>query len=174
MACKAFALARLALCPAVPFRKTIIVLTVAVSTMVGGWSQRDATAGAAPAEMQSNSRDGYAPPNAEELAPMRPEYAAELAKIDEPPEMARKPMQVRKPAPSAVIKVLDVMSTLGSPEKATHGQRAAAINAMLELAKNKDLDSIGETTLYGALATLACLDGADSQSVIGYASNAIE
>jgi len=94
---------------------------------------------------------------------MRPEYSAELAKIAEPPEMAKKPMQVRKPASSAVIEVMNVMSALGSPEKATHSQRAAAINDMLELAKNKELDnSIGRTTLYGALATLACIDGADS------------
>src|ERR1700730_16351587 len=109
------------------------------------------------AEAQSqDSKDRYTPPSAEELAPMRPEYSAALAKIDEPPEMARKPMQVRKTAPSPVIEVMNVVSALGSPEKATHNQRAAAINSMLELAKNKQLDdSIGRTTLYSALATLA-------------------
>jgi tetratricopeptide (TPR) repeat protein len=168
--------------------KTLIklALAVAVSTIVGGCSKRDVattseaqkkqptTASAAPTEKQSDSKDHYTPPTAEELAPMRPEYSAELAKIDEPPEMAKKPMQVRKPASSAAIKAMNVMSALGSPEKATHSQRAAAINDMLELAKNKELDdSIGRTTLYGALATLACIDGADSQTVIEYANNAI-
>ena len=104
---------------------------------------------------------------------MRPEYSAELAKIDEPPEMARQPMQARKPAPSAMIKAMNVMTALGSPEKATHDQRAAAINDMLELAKGKELtDTFGRATLYGALATMACIDGADPRTVIGYANSA--
>jgi tetratricopeptide (TPR) repeat protein len=115
----------------------------------------------------------YTPPTAEELAPMRAEYSAELAKIDEPPEMAKKPMQVRKPASSAMMSALNVLSALGSPEKAPHGQRAATINDLLELTKNKELDDSFRTTLYGALAMLACIDGADSQTVIGYANNAV-
>ena len=121
-----------------------------------------------------DSKDRYTPPSAEELAPMRSEYSAELSKIHEPPEMAKKPMQGRQPASSALIKVMDVVSALGSPEKATHSQRTAAIKEMVELAKNKELDNnIGRTILYSALATLACIDGADSQTVIGYANNAI-
>jgi tetratricopeptide (TPR) repeat protein len=164
-------------------RKMTSVLAVAVSAIVGGCSQRDAndtqkkqptTPSAGLTVKQPDSKDRYTPPTAEELAPMRPEYSAELAKIGEPPEMAKKPMQVRKPASSAVIKTMDVMSALGSPEKATHSQRAAAINDMLELAKNKELDNgIGRTTVYSALAALACIDGADSQTVIAYANNAI-
>ena len=103
---------------------------------------------------------------------MRPEYSAELAKIDEPPEMARKPMQARKPAPS--IKAMNVMTALRSLDKATHNQRAAAINDMLELAKDKELDdTLGRTTLYGALAMVSCIDGADPQTVIGYANKAV-
>jgi len=44
----------------------------------------------------ANSKgDSYTPPTAEEMAPMRPEYLAELAKIHEPPEMSGKPMEVR-------------------------------------------------------------------------------
>jgi tetratricopeptide (TPR) repeat protein len=154
-------------------KPTAAVLLVLLSA-VWGLSSSAQTTSAGPTVKQSDSKDRYTPPTAEELAPMRPEYAAELAKIDEPPEMGKKPMQVRKPASAAAIKAMNVMSALGSPEKATHSQRAAAINDMLELAKNKELDdSIGRTTLYSALATLACIDGADSQTVIGYANNAI-
>lgn len=154
-------------------RRTTIVLTVVVFTVVGACSPRNGTTPNEP-NGRPQTKDSYIPPTAEELAPMRPEYSAELAKIDEPPEMAKKPMQARKPAPSAVIRVMNVMSALGSPEKATHSQRAAAINDMLELAKNKELDdSIGRTTLYSALAMLACIDGAHAQTVIGYATNAI-
>lgn len=117
--------------------------------------------------------DRYTPPTAEELAPMRPEYSAELAKIDEPPEMANKPMQARKLVSSAMIKAMNVMSALGSPEKATHNQRAAAINDMLELAKNKELDDTFVRTTYAALAMVSCINGADPQTVIGYANNAV-
>jgi tetratricopeptide (TPR) repeat protein len=122
----------------------------------------------------ADAADRYTPPTADELAPMRPEYSAELAKINEPPEMAKKPMQARKPAPSAMIKAMNVMTALGSPDKATHNQRAAAINDMLELTKDKELDdTLGRTTLYGALAMVACIDGADPQTVIEYANNAV-
>ena len=122
----------------------------------------------------ADAADRYSPPTADELAPMRPEYSAELAKINEPPEMAKKPMQARKPASSAMIRAMDVITALGPPDKATHNQRAAAINDMLELIKDKDLDdALGRTTLYGALAMMACIDGADPQTVIGYANNAV-
>jgi tetratricopeptide (TPR) repeat protein len=160
-------------------RKTTIVLAVAIFAAVGGYAsepqkKQPTTASAGPTERQSVSKERYTPPTAEELAPMRPEYSAELAKIDEPPEMANKPMQARQPASSAMVEAMNVMSALGSPEKATHNQRTAAINDMLELTKNKELDdSVGRTTLYGALAMVACIDGADPQTVIGYANNAI-
>lgn len=154
-------------------RRTTIVLTVVAFTVVKACSPRNGTAANEP-NSRPQTKDSYIPPTAEELAPMRPEYSAELAKIDEPPEMAKKPMQARKPAPSAVIRVMNAMTALGSPEKATHSQRAAAINEMLELAKNKELDDgIGRTTLYSALAMLACVDGAHAETVIGYATNAI-
>jgi len=186
-------------------KKTAIVLAVVVFTLVGGCSKQSGTAPTVPigkpqtavassaattgkvqkrqptaagpelTEKRSDSKDGYTPPTAEELAPMRSEYSVELAKIDEPPEMAKKPMQVRKLASYEVIKLMNVLSALGSPEKATHSQRTAAINDMLVLTKNKELDdSFDRTTLYGALATVACIDGADSQTVIGYVNNAID
>src|SRR6516225_1688601 len=130
-------------------RKTTIVLAVAIFAAVGGYAsepqkKQPTTASAGPTERQSVSKERYTPPTAEELAPMRPEYSAELAKIDEPPEMANKPMQARQPASSAMVEAMNVMSALGSPEKATHNQRTAAINDMLELTKNKELDdSVG-------------------------------
>ncbi len=154
-------------------RRTTIVLVVAVFTVVGACSKRYSTAANEP-NRKPQASDQYHPSTAEELAPMRPEYSAELAKLNEPPEMANKPMQARKPASSAVMRVMSVIGSLGSPEKATHSQRAAAINGMLELAKSKELDdNIGRTTLYSALAMLACMDGAHPQTVIGYANNAI-
>lgn len=184
-------------------RKSTIMLAVAVTAVVVGCSQPDSTAVNEPnarpqpevassvatinevqknqptvaspesSEKQSGSKDSYIPPTAEELAPIRPEYAAELAKIDEPPEMTKKPMQARRPASSAAVKAANIMSVLGSPEKALHSQRSVAINDMLELTKNQELgDSSGRATLYGAIAMLACIDGADPQTVIGYANNA--
>jgi tetratricopeptide (TPR) repeat protein len=108
------------------------------------------------------------------MAPMRPEYLAELAKIHEPPEMAGKPMQVRKALSPGMLKAANAMNSVRSPENATHNQREAVIQALLELAKNKELDdSIDSATMYGAIATIACIDGADPQIVIGYANNAI-
>lgn len=160
-------------------RKTTIVLAVAVFTVVGSYASKPqkehpTTASLGPTEKQSVSKDHYIPPIAEEMAPMRPEYSAELAKINEPPEMAKKPMQARRPSSSAMIKAMNVMNALGSPEKVTHSQRAIAINDMLELTKNKELDdNFGRKPLYGALAMVACIDGADPQTVIGYANNAI-
>ena len=146
---------------------------VACFTVAGACSQRHDTDAKEPS-LRPPTKDSYNPPTAEELAPMRPEYLAELAKIDEPPEIAEKPMRARKATSSAGMKVMDVMSALGSPEKATHRQRAAAINDMLELANSKDLDDrIGRPTLYSFLATLACVDGAHAQTVIGYANKAI-
>ena len=64
--------------------------------------------------------NSYEPPTAEEMAPMRPEYLAELAKTHEPPEMAGKPMKVRNVVSSGVLKLEKVMKDVGSPEKATH------------------------------------------------------
>lgn len=182
-------------------KKLIIIMAVAITIIFCGCSQSDTTAandsdrsphtealvsavtvtepqqptalGLQPSEKQSSSNDGYSPPTSEELAPIRPEYLEELAKIDEPPEMAKKPMQVRKPASPVALRAAAVISALGSAEKATHDQRAAAINDMLELTKNKELDdSSARTALYGAIAMLACIDGADPHTVIGYANNA--
>ncbi|WP_300757755.1 hypothetical protein [Janthinobacterium sp.] len=172
-------------------RKTAIVLALAIFAIAGSYylyggltanrgsvlPQAEATPAVknlAATEKQSDSADSYSPPTEEELAPMRPEYLAELAKIVEPPEMANKPMQVRKSPSSSAVKAMHIMSALGSPEKASHSQRTAAINGMLELVKNTEMDENGNLKpLYGALAVLACLDGADPQAVIGYANNAI-
>lgn len=115
----------------------------------------------------------YAPPTAEEMAPMRPAYLAVLATIREPPEMADKPMQVRKAVPPEIVKEFeDAMSGLG--DKANHNQRVTAIHKLLELAMNKQAeDQLGRATMYGAIAMAACLDGDDSQTVIGYANKGV-
>ena len=119
--------------------------------------------------------DTYTPPTAEEMAPLRPEYLAELAKIHEPPEMAGKPMQIRKPAPPSAMRAMKAMSAVGAPEKATHEQRVTAIRELLEIANDKEQDSgINRSITYGAIATLACIDGSEPQTVIGYASNSID
>src|SRR5471032_1092261 len=124
---------------------------------------------------QSDSAGSDSAPTAEELAPMRPEYLAELAKIVEPPEMANKPMQLRKATSSPAVKAMHILSALGSLETASHSQRTAAINAMHELVKSKESDENGNLKpLYAVLAVLACMDGADPQAVIGYANNAID
>src|SRR5437868_3356760 len=62
-----------------------------------------------PNEKQADSKgSSYMPPTAEEMAPMRPEYLAELTKIHEPPEMVRKPMQVRNAVSPSVLKIENV------------------------------------------------------------------
>ena len=72
--------------------------------------------------------------------PMRAEYLAELGKIHEPPEMAGKPMQVRKPVSATVLKLGKVLDGVRSPEKATHEQRAADMQQMLEMVNSKAQD----------------------------------
>jgi len=125
-----------------------------------------------PTEKQSDSKGfSYTPPTSEEMAPMRPEYLAELAKIHEPPEMAGKPMQVRKAVSPSWLKLEKVMSAAGA-EKATHEQRAIAIRELLEIANSRELE-VDRVFTYGALAEMACVDGADPQTVIGYANNSI-
>ncbi len=115
---------------------------------------------------------GLAPPNAEDAALMRPEYLAELAKVHEPPEMARKPMQAPKPPSSEILKLGKILDQLGSPEKATHQQRQTAIHDFLEIARAGKLDEAGRAMIYALIPALACLDGANPQTVIGYASEA--
>lgn len=124
---------------------------------------------------ESKSKDDdYVPPTPEETAPMRAEYLAELAKIHEPPEMAEMPMEVRRPAPPGALQVSHLMSTLGAPEKATHEQRATAIRELLEIANsNGQDDRIGRAVIYGAIAGLACIDGVEPKTIIGYATEAI-
>jgi tetratricopeptide (TPR) repeat protein len=174
-------------------RKPIFVLFAVVPIAVAGCGQRDPTSNPsapiqtaqtkAPATNASTpigSKPGergnsYAPPTPEEAAPMRPEYSAELAKIHEPPEMAKKPMQVRKAVSSSVVKLGDVMNAVGSPEKATHQQRAMATRELLEIANSTEQDnSIDKAMIYAAVAVMACLDGSDPPTIIRYASNAID
>ena len=113
------------------------------------------------AQPPNSKSNAYSPPSAEEMAPMRSEYLAELSKILEPPEMAGRPMQVRKAASPRVIKLGNVMSAVGSPEKATHEQRAEAVRALLEIANGQqEDDGFDRTVTYGAIAAIACLDGA--------------
>ncbi|MBA5686339.1 hypothetical protein [Rugamonas apoptosis] len=167
-------------------RKSFVVLAAVVTLLISGCTERadkaegesntgakggPASASAAAGETRKSK---YTPPTAEELAPLRPEYSAELAKITEPPEMALKPMQVRKPASPAIVQVGDILNSLGSPEKATHSQRAETINALLKLSKDQALnEDWGKATLYSAVAMLSCIDGATPETVIGYANSAI-
>jgi len=105
---------------------------------------------------------------------MRPEYLAELAKVHEPPEMADKPMQVRRAVSPKAVKLQAVVSALGSPDKATHDQRATAIHELLDFATDKEHDAgMDQPTIYAAIAAIACIDGANPQTVIEYASSAI-
>ena len=130
-----------------------------------------------PSANQSDSKGAsYTPPTAEEMAPMRPEYLAELVKIQEPPEMAGSPMQVRKAVSPSVLKLQDIVSgAIRTPEKATHDQRATSIRKLLEVANsNERNDGIDRAMTYGAIATIACIDGVDPQTIIGYASNATD
>lgn len=163
---------------------------LAVPTIIAGCSQSKATyppgatiqqpptkaaAKEVPGSTQEQSDSkGYSstPPTAEEKAPMRPEYLAELAKIHEPPEMAGKPMQVRKAVSPSWLKLENLMSAAGA-EKATHEQRSAAIRELVEIANSKALDDFERVSTYGALAAMACSDGANPQTVIGYANDAI-
>src|ERR1700736_844434 len=111
-------------------------------------SNAPAADASAPTESHSNSKNkGYALPTAEEMAPMRPEYMAELAKIHEPPEMAGMPMQVRKAVSPNMVKLGNVMNAVGSPEKATHQQRATAIRDLLEIANSIEKDD-GKVVVY--------------------------
>src|SRR5699024_8659590 len=103
------------------------VALLAVAVLAGVCFVGQARAQSAEQE-PSTSRNGYVPPTAAEMSPMPPRYLAELAKIHEPPEMADKPMQVRRPVPRAVMEVGNVIEALGSPDKATHSQRVAAIH----------------------------------------------
>jgi hypothetical protein len=168
-------------------RPNPMILTI-VAIVVAGCGQSDPTSKpSAPIQKtQSNApttvavttdsqRDsGYAPPTAEEMAPMRPEYVAELAKIHEPPEMTNKPMQLRRVVSPSVVKLGNVMNALGSPEKATHQRRATAIRELLEIAKSTEQEGgIDKRMTFGAIAAMACFDQADPQTVIGYASKAI-
>jgi tetratricopeptide (TPR) repeat protein len=140
-------------------RRILVVLVAAVSTTTAAFAQ---------------GGDTYAPPTAEEMAQLRPEYLAELAKIHEPPEMAGKPMQVRTAVSPSVLKIAKVISAVGAPEKATHEQRVTAIRDLLEIADDKERDDgVDRAISYAAIAVMACIDGSDPQTVIRYASNAI-
>jgi tetratricopeptide (TPR) repeat protein len=134
-------------------------------------ARNSSTSAAQPPNSKSKA---YYPPSAEEMAPMRSEYLAELSKILEPPEMAGRPMQARKAASPRMIKLGNVMGAVGSPEKATHEQRAEAVRALLEIANGQqEDDGFNRTVTYGAIAAIACLDGVAPQTIIEYASSAI-
>lgn len=130
--------------------------------------------GAAHNQGLKSKDDKYTPPTAEEMGPLRAEYLAELAKIHEPPEMAGKPMQVRKSVSPAVLKAGKVLNGFRSPEKATHEQRVTIIRELLEVANSPDqADGLGRSLMYGTVAVVSCIDGAEPQTVIGYATDAI-
>lgn len=149
-------------------RKTSLVVLAAFFSAASASGQAD------PSQPPKSKGYVYEPPTAEEAAPMRPEYLAELAKIHEPPEMTGKPMQIRKAASPGILKMVRVIDAIGSPEKATHEQRATAIRDLLEIADSKEIDDgVGRVVTYGAVAAMACLDGAEPRTVIGYANNAV-
>jgi len=174
-------------------RRPILRLLVAVSTIIAGFFQSYATSLAAdktpkaqvivPAQLANKSTkekkvsSKYISPTEEEMAPMRPEYLATLAKVHEPPEMADKPMQVRRDLSPGMVKNMEklgnAINSVSSPEKATHKQRAAAVKELLAITTSKDLDEIGSPMVYGAIALIACFDGAEPQKVIGYTNNAL-
>src|SRR5437763_65757 len=94
-------------------------------------------------------RNSYSPPTAEELAPLRSEYLAELAKIHEPPEFALKPMSVRKPVSSTIEKLFNAMPS-ASPERASHEQRAKEIQELLKIVGEIDpSDTSDRSMAYG-------------------------
>jgi hypothetical protein len=173
-------------------RKWVWLFLAAMSILAAGCGRTDSSASSAPntrkAQTSEQSKvasdrkeqrpaataEHYSPPTAEEMAPMAPVYAEELAKIHEPPEMLEQPMQVRKPASRGAVEVEKVMSVLGSPDKATHEQRAAADRQLLEIVTHEqDIDGVGRALVYGVIAMTACLDGTDPQVVAGYANNAL-
>lgn len=117
------------------------------------------------------SRNDYVPPTAAEMSPMPSAYLEELAKIHEPPEMADKPMQVRRPVLPAVREIGDVINALGSPDKATHAQRVAALHKLIALAGDNHPSGLAATT-YGAIATIACINGDSPKTVIEYTRKA--
>src|SRR5580700_4517520 len=118
-------------------KRILVVLVASVCTATAAFGQ---------------GRDAYEPPTAEEMAQLRPEYMAELAKIHEPPEMARKPLQVRKAVSPSVLRLGNVMNAVGSPDKATHQQRATAIGELLEIANsNAQDDGVDRTVTYGVI-----------------------
>jgi len=102
-------------------------------------------------------------------------YLAELAKIHEPPEMAGKPMQVRKAVSPRVVKLGNVMNAVDSPRRRPHHSAQTALRELLEIAlySNGRDDAVERVMTYGLIAVMACIDGADPQTVIGYANNAI-
>jgi tetratricopeptide (TPR) repeat protein len=171
-------------------RRPVLVFFTLVPILVAACSQSDPTSksavsapmartnepartSSAPTDNQIGSKGSdYTPPSAEEMAPMRADYFAELAKIHEPPEMAGKPMQVRKAVSPNLVRLETVMKAVGAPEKATHQQRVIAIRDLLGIANSQD-GGVDRGTIFGAIAIMACLDGADPQTVIEYANNAI-
>jgi tetratricopeptide (TPR) repeat protein len=147
-------------------RQPITRLIFGALTMIVGCLQICATTLAA--------GDNYTPPTAEEMAPMRPEYLAVLAKVHEPPEMTGKPMQVRKVVSTDVVNLAKVMSAIGAPDKATHEQRTATIKELLTFTTGKDReDEIEKPIIYGVIAAIACIDGVEPKTIIKYASNAL-
>lgn len=112
-------------------------------------------------------------PTAEEMAPMRPEYLAVLAKVHEPPEIVARPMQVRKVVSPNIVKFEKLMSSIGSPEEATHEQRTSFIKELLTFAGSTDCDDKARPMIFFTIAAMACIDGAEPHAVIEYASNAL-
>jgi tetratricopeptide (TPR) repeat protein len=138
---------------------------------LGTFAQETSFSADAPAKGAQNA---YTQPTPEESAPLRAEYLAELAKIHEPPEIALKPMRVRKPVPSIYTRLFNATSDLVSPAQASHDQRAKKIQELLEIVGDTEpTDASTRSMAYSLIATISCFDGISPATVIGYANNAI-
>jgi hypothetical protein len=119
-----------------------------------------------------STKNGVAPPTTEEMAPLRPEYLAELKKVHEPPEITMKPMTQRVAPPASAVKIFNAMSTFPSPDKATHEQRTKAIQALVTAVGDLDpADAKHRDMAFELIAQIACYDGAPPTTIIGYLNN---
>lgn len=161
--------ARIAVVPLLLISAYVCAQAAPEGQVVGGESVRLQRTQHKPAPL----RDGYAPLTAAEMSPMPSRYLAELATIQEPPEMANRPMQVRRPVPAVYGRVLAAMNEVRSPDKATPAQLETALNKLIALTSDK---TTGQFTgmIYGAIAEVACFAGETRNTVINYATKAID
>ena len=148
------------------------IFAMLLSASLSTFGQDASLSSEAPARVVRNT---YSPPTPEEAAPLRSAYTAELSRIHEPPEIALRPMLVRKPAPPITTELLSTVSDMASPEKASHEQRAKKIQELLKIVGDTEqTDASTRSMVYGLIATVSCFDGVSPATVIGYANSAID